>query len=200
MDSFVNPSRFINDIDPQLTSVRVEGGRSTGSRQLLWGDDDALVRRPWDDYESDKPYTGYRAWGSEYPRRSDRMQNSRPVAGQFMADAKPKVTAPRKAEVAVNPFTPSFERKLREGGRWKNVSKALTSGGRAQTPSEVQASAGAGQGGQLAEGSVIEHQRFGKGTVVKLEGNGENRKATVNFEQSGQKQLLLKFAKFTIVG
>lgn len=200
MDSFVNPSRFINDIDPQFTSVRVEGGRSTGSRQLLWGDDDALVRRPWDDYESDKPYTGYRAWGSEYPRRSDRMQNSRPVAGQFMADAKPKVTAPRKAEVAVNPFTPSFERKLREGGRWKNVSKALTSGGRAQTPSEVQASAGAGQGGQLAEGSVIEHQRFGKGTVVKLEGNGENRKATVNFEQSGQKQLLLKFAKFTIVG
>lgn len=53
--------------------------------------------------------------------------------------------------------------------------------------------------GGLQEGVKIEHQRFGVGTVVKLEGSGENAKATVEFVNSGRKQLLLKFAKFTVV-
>ena len=52
----------------------------------------------------------------------------------------------------------------------------------------------------LKEGNVIEHQRFGIGTVVKVEGSGENTKATVAFKNAGTKQLLLKFAKYTIVG
>ena len=52
----------------------------------------------------------------------------------------------------------------------------------------------------LKEGNVIEHQRFGIGTVVKVEGSGENMKATVAFKNAGTKQLLLKFAKYTIVG
>ena len=52
----------------------------------------------------------------------------------------------------------------------------------------------------LKEGNVIEHQRFGIGTVVKVEGSGENTKATVNFKNAGVKQLLLKFARYTIVG
>ena len=54
--------------------------------------------------------------------------------------------------------------------------------------------------GRLVEGAKIEHQRFGVGTVLKLEGSGENAKATVQFVNSGTKQLLLKFAKFTIIG
>ena len=52
----------------------------------------------------------------------------------------------------------------------------------------------------LKEGNVIEHQRFGVGKVIKLEGSGENTKATVEFRNAGTKQLLLKFAKYTIVG
>ena len=51
----------------------------------------------------------------------------------------------------------------------------------------------------LKEGSVIEHQRFGVGKVLKLEGTGENQKATVQFKNTGLKQLLLKFARFTIM-
>ena len=51
----------------------------------------------------------------------------------------------------------------------------------------------------LKEGNVIEHQRFGIGTVIKIEGSGENTKATVAFKNAGTKQLLLKFAKYTIV-
>ena len=51
----------------------------------------------------------------------------------------------------------------------------------------------------LKEGSVIEHERFGLGTVLKIEGSGENTKATVEFKNLGTKQLLLKFARFSVV-
>ena len=51
----------------------------------------------------------------------------------------------------------------------------------------------------LHEGAVIEHQRFGIGTIVKLEGSGDNEKATVEFRNVGTKQLLLKFAKFNVL-
>ncbi len=51
----------------------------------------------------------------------------------------------------------------------------------------------------LREGNVIEHQRFGIGTVKKVEGSGENTKATVAFKNAGTKQLLLKFARYTII-
>ena len=51
----------------------------------------------------------------------------------------------------------------------------------------------------LREGNVIEHQRFGIGTVIKMEGSGENTKATVAFKNAGTKQLLLKFARYAII-
>lgn len=51
----------------------------------------------------------------------------------------------------------------------------------------------------LAENMLIEHQRFGKGKVTKIEGVGDGRKATVLFDQFGEKQLVLKFAKVRVV-
>lgn len=61
------------------------------------------------------------------------------------------------------------------------------------------ADAGANMSG-LQEGSTIKHERFGIGTVTALSGDADSRKATVEFENSGTKQLLLKFARFQIVG
>ncbi len=192
MDGFVNPSRFLNDIDTRFTKTTVEGGRFSGNSQNTWAERDSFSDRLWSkDYEIDRPYTGYREFGNTYQRQSNRMQNSRPVAGQFMADPQPKVTKPRRAEGAVNPFSSSFERKLQQEGRWAKVSKAITNGGRALTGQNDVA---------LKEGNIIEHQRFGRGTVVKIEGAGENLKATVDFDSTGRKQLLLKFARYTIVG
>ena len=51
----------------------------------------------------------------------------------------------------------------------------------------------------LQESMIIEHQRFGKGTVVKIEGNEDGRKATIEFDEYGKKQLVLKFAKLRIL-
>ncbi len=53
--------------------------------------------------------------------------------------------------------------------------------------------------GSLAPGTVVEHQRFGRGTVIRTEGSGENEKATVQFQNTGIKQLLLKFARLKVV-
>ena len=49
----------------------------------------------------------------------------------------------------------------------------------------------------VAVGTRILHERFGKGVVTAVEGSGIDTKATVNFENVGVKQLLLRFAKFT---
>ena len=117
------------------------------------------------------------------------MQNPRPVATQFRADPKPRQIPVRKPEPAVDPFSDSFKRQLNSvsNGRFKPVSRV------AATPTINQ------QSSSLCEGTTIEHQRFGIGKVVKIEGTGDNEKATVEFRNAGTKQLLLKFAKFRIV-
>ena len=122
--------------------------------------------------------------------RNEWMQNPRPVATQFRADPKPRQVAPRRPEPQVDPFSPSFKRQLdmASGGRFKPVSM-----------SSPAVSSSLSSSSALREGVVIEHQRFGIGTVVKLEGTGDNEKATVEFRNLGTKQLLLKFAKFNIV-
>ena len=198
---FDTPSRFLRDIDPSLMTI--EGSFEGG------------------DYEHNRSYTGTREWGGGgYGGRRPglgRIQNSRPVASQFMADEKPKIASPRRPEAAVDPFTESFKRQLAaSGGNLRRVSEALRNGGRAMPSTNGAHPAGNSQASTpdisrratsssptsspLAEGNVIEHQRFGIGTVVKVEGSGENTKATVDFRNVGTKQLLLKFAKYRIIG
>jgi len=123
-------------------------------------------------------FGGQKAFGGS--RSASWMQNPRPVATQFKADPKPRAVAPRQPEKPVDPFGPNFKR----------VYNAVAPRPMASDPST----------GDLREGSTIEHQRFGVGTVIKIEGTGENTKATVQFRNVGTKQLLLKFAKFKIIG
>ena len=121
-------------------------------------------------------YGGY-CGGSRSP---EWMQNPRPVATQFKADPKPRMVAPRQPEKPVDPFGPNFKR----------VYNAVAPRKMASEPNA----------GDLREGCTIEHQRFGVGRVLKIEGTGENTKATVEFRNAGTKQLLLKFAKFKVIG
>jgi DNA helicase II / ATP-dependent DNA helicase PcrA len=51
----------------------------------------------------------------------------------------------------------------------------------------------------LEPGMRVEHDRFGEGKVISVEGNGSNQKAIIHFHQAGQKQLLLKFARLKIL-
>ena len=54
--------------------------------------------------------------------------------------------------------------------------------------------------GQLTVGNIVEHSRFGKGEVLKIEGKGADMKAEINFEVGGVKKLLLRFAKLEVLG
>ncbi|MDD6553037.1 MAG: 3'-5' exonuclease [Prevotellaceae bacterium] len=158
-------------------------------------------RMPWDDddYEPNKPYVSNPEYQRGVPRYSNRMQNSRPVASQFMADPKPKITHPRRPEAAVDPFSEGFKRKLVEhGGSLRRLNDAMTNGGRAVSPAA--SSASHVSAALLQPGTKVEHQRFGIGTVVQVVGSGENEKATIDFENSGRKQLLLKFARLSVIG
>ena len=52
---------------------------------------------------------------------------------------------------------------------------------------------------QLPTGTQVEHQRFGKGVVVQVEGAGNDKKATIKFAGVGEKKLLLRFAKLKVI-
>lgn len=198
------PSRFINEIDPLLienecASSQVSESRFTVSRERLRRD-----KTPIDnEFSIDRPYHGTTALDNDYRRGvNPRTQNNRPVASQFMADSQYNITHLHRREKVVDPFTPAFKQRLAaSGGNLRKISDAMTNGGRALgRGNPVVSDASASNANEvLHEGCVIEHQRFGIGTVVKIEGVGENMKATVDFKNVGQKQLLLKFARYTLL-
>ena len=214
---FDNPSRFIDEIDGKLIDCLDEAGGSLfgsmsesrlgsrsgsmfGSRadsmsdQPEWARAQRL-RRPWED--------------AEQPRYSSRYQNSKPVASQFVADPKPSLfddepeTSCTSGRSSLSEGNFKSVRALNAAKRYMETHSSHpasrgTGSSAASVSSSTASSAGSSSCG-LQEGMKIEHQRFGRGTVLKIEGTGENTKATVEFVHSGTKQLLLKYAKFTVV-
>ena len=200
---FDNPSRFIDEIDGKLIDSLDEAGVSlfgSMSDQPEWARAQR-PRRPWED--------------AEQPRYSSRYQNSKPVASQFVADPKPSLFDDEPETSRTSGRSSVSGRSSLSEGNFKSV-RALNAAKRymethsshpasrgtgssaASVSSSTASSAGSSSCG-LQEGMKIEHQRFGRGTVLKIEGTGENTKATVEFVHSGTKQLLLKYAKFTVV-
>lgn len=214
---FDNPSRFIDEIDGKLIDSKDEAGGSLfgsmsesrlgsrsgsmfGSRADSMSDQPEWARaqrsrRPWED--------------AEQPRYSSRYQNSKPVASQFVADPKPSLfddepeTSHTSGRSSLSEGNFKSVRALNAAKRYMETHSShpasrSTGTSAASVSSSAASSAGSSSCG-LQEGMKIEHQRFGRGTVLKIEGTGENTKATVEFVHSGTKQLLLKYAKFTVV-
>ncbi len=125
------------------------------------------------------------------------MQNRHPVATQFRADPKPRSVPPRREEPPVDPFSSSFKRLLNPTPAPSRKPQVAVGGSPVVSGGSSVAPGGSSHG--LSPSTVIEHQRFGIGTVISVEGEGENAKATVQFRNVGTKQLLLKFAKYTII-
>ena len=189
---FDNPSRFIDEIDSKLIDSQDEAvGSLFGSRADSSSDQPEWARaqrprRPWED--------------AEQPRYSSRYQNSKPVASQFVADPKPSLSEGNfKSVRALNAAKRYMETHSSHPASRSTGSAASSLSSAASSVSSSAASSAGSSSCGLQEGMKIEHQRFGRGTVLKIEGTGENTKATVEFVHSGTKQLLLKFAKFTVV-
>lgn len=125
-------------------------------------------------------YGGRMPWDRDRSGYGRNYQNSKPVASQFIADPKPGFKSVRAVK--------AVHRIMGDTASSSSVALAGSSASKASSAA-----------GSLSEGCRIEHQRFGIGKVLKIEGTGENTKATVEFQNAGTKQLLLKFAKFTIL-
>ena len=220
---FDNPSRFIDEIDGKLIDCQDEAGGSLfgsmsesrlGSRSgsMFGSRTDSMSDQP----EWARAQRPPRPWeNAEQPRYSSRYQNSKPVASQFVADPKPSLFDDEPETSRTSGRSSVSGRSSLSEGNFKSV-RALNAAKRymeahsshpasrgtgssaASVSSSTASSAGSSSCG-LQEGMKIEHQRFGRGTVLKIEGTGENTKATVEFVHSGTKQLLLKYAKFTVV-
>lgn len=167
---FDNPSRFIDEIDASL----IEGGEEAPESSFGGG------RSSFGGYGSEGGYGGRMPWDRDRSGYGRHYQNSKPVASQFIADPKPGFKSVRAVK--------AVHRIMGDTASSSSVALAGSSASKASSAA-----------GSLSEGCRIEHQRFGIGTVLKIEGTGENTKATVEFQNAGTKQLLLKFAKFTIL-
>ena len=205
---FGNPSRFIKEIDSAFIQEDSEmphddnGFGSSGYGRGGYGNGGYGGRMPWDNHSISsqfkpdrKDYSdgeddfrtsgrgGYRTSGRDDFRSSSRDDFR--TSGRSGSGLDSRFKSVRGLETA---------RRIMDSSS-SSLGSSSSSGGSAFGSST--SSAGSGR---LVEGAKIEHQRFGVGTVLKLEGSGENAKATVQFVNSGTKQLLLKFAKFTIIG
>ena len=175
---FDNPSRFIEEIDSELIE-----GEGMPSRSSFGG----FGRRS--SYGSDRS-SGRGSYGSEGGYGGRMPWDSKSVSSQFKADAKPSYTSPKPKPSA---SAASSSSSLKPASVASSSPKPASSSSSSLKPASSSSSS-------LQEGCKIEHQRFGIGEVLKIEGTGENAKATVAFAHAGTKQLLLKFAKYTIIG
>ena len=212
---FGNPSRFIKEIDSAFIQEDSEmphddnGFGSSGYGRGGYGNGGYGGRMPWDNHSissqfkpDKKDYSdgeddfrtngrgGYRTSGRDDFRSSGRDDFR--TSGRSGSGLDSRFKSVRGLEAARR-IMDSSSSSL--GSSSSSLDSSSSSSGSAFGSST--SSAGSGR---LVEGAKIEHQRFGVGTVLKLEGSGENAKATVQFVNSGTKQLLLKFAKFTIIG
>ena len=108
---------------------------------------------------------------------------------------RPAFTSPFQQPRAVEKEEPSFISPVAQAQQRQRLTKVETT-----TSTPASSSAPASDLSGLRVGAKVRHDRFGEGEVIAIEGDGGNAKATVAFTHFGQKQLLLKFARLTIIG
>ena len=202
---FGNPSRFIKEIDSAFIQEDSEmphddnGFGSSGYGRGGYGNGGYGGRMPWDNHSISSQFKPDRKDYSD--GEDDFRTNGR---GGYRTSGRDDFRSSSRDDFGSS-SRDDFRTSGRSGSgldsRFKSV-RGLEAARRimGSSSSSLGSSSSSRGSGRLVEGAKIEHQRFGVGTVLKLEGSGENAKATVQFVNSGTKQLLLKFAKFTIIG
>lgn len=203
---FGNPSRFIKEIDSAFIQEDSEmphddnGFGSSGYGGRMPWDNHSISsqfkpdRKDYSDGEDDfrtNGRGGYRTSGRDDFRSSGR--------DDFRSSSRDDFRTSGRSGSGLDSRFKSV-RGLEAARRIMDSSSSSLDSSSSSSGSAFGSSTSSAGSGRLVEGTKIEHQRFGVGTVLKLEGSGENAKATVQFVNSGTKQLLLKFAKFTIIG
>ena len=95
---------------------------------------------------------------------------------------------------------PSADRPQREGPKEQIIAPTVPRNLKRVSGTTVSPSVAPGAGiTGVQPGQTIEHERFGIGQVIRVEGSGDNAKATIHFRNAGDKQLLLRFARFKVI-
>lgn len=167
---FDTPSRFLNDLDRRYLQIHKDNQ---------------------EDYESSY---SHRTSSSSFSSRT----TSSPFASRTSSPSLSSSRMPYGASTSAVPY-----------GQNRQIAPVRTSINKpaprpvVASPSRIASNATLPQGGNgekaLTVGCKMKHERFGIGTVLRLEGEGENQKAWVEFVNAGKKQLLLKFARFTVI-
>lgn len=205
---FGNPSRFIKEIDSAFIQEDSEmphddnGFGSNGYGRGGYGNGGYGGRMPWDNHSISSQFKPDRKDYSD--SEDDFRTNGRGgyrTSGRddFRSSSRDDFRTSGRAGSGLDSRFKSV-RGLEAARRIMGSSSSSLGSSSSSSGSAFGSSTSSAGSGRLVEGAKIEHQRFGVGTVLKLEGSGENAKATVQFVNSGTKQLLLKFAKFTIIG
>lgn len=168
------PSRFIKDIDPHYI------------QHVMQDMDEAQFGDNWNKYRalSFGDRTSFRRKENRSDDRSDNYHSTSKqeyTSSAFNNSANGQTLSKDRNHSSFKKLTTEFKQPIRS-----TIS---------EEKSPIQTSVGG-----LSQGTIIDHQRFGRGEVQRIEGKGENLKVTVKFEGGvGTKQLLVKFARFTIV-
>ena len=205
---FGNPSRFIKEIDSAFIQEDSEmphddnGFGSSGYGRGGYGNGGYGGRMPWDNHSISSQFKPDRkdySDGEDDFRTSGRGGYRTSGRDDFRSSGRDDFRTSGRSGSGLDSRFKSV-RGLEAARRIMDSSSSSLGSSSSSSGSAFGSSTSSAGSGRLVEGAKIEHQRFGVGTVLKLEGSGENAKATVQFVNSGTKQLLLKFAKFTIIG
>ena len=164
------PSRFLKDIDRGYISLPEATPSAT----------------PWG------KTSGQSSWGSSGTPRFVQSSHVRSYQDTPKPATTPRFATTQRPQA---PTTPPV--------RTVVTPRTVVNESRVETPRRLvspNAVQGASRVAQLSAGQFIEHERFGVGEVLRVEGTGENVKALINFKNAGEKQLLLKFARFRVLG
>ena len=191
---FCTPSRFLRDIDPQYLHIDKQlsdFSRPAYPRSNSFGRWDYV---PGEEY-IDRLHTSSakRYWMEEEPKTKPVVQHTKfRAAGSTI---RPSGTTGIGTASQTGRNTSGIGSTLSQTntippGRFKRVNSTLVS---------PASKSGGAPSSSIQAGQKIQHERFGIGEVIKVEGSGDNAKATISFLHAGEKQLLLRFARFKVI-
>ena len=186
---FSNPSRFLKDIDPHYLNMP-DAGVPTRREPSEASRGERLPFSSWrnpdcDNYQSSSPYEQRMATSRQSSFRDDELADRGYSSSSGYRHYEERT--PFRQQATPPPVRPTIPQGMKRvvptpaSQRPASATQPLPSGG-------------------LQAGQVIEHERFGIGNVLRVEGTGDNMKATIRFRNVGEKQLLLRFARFKVVG
>lgn len=182
---FSNPSRFLKDIDSRYLNMP-DAGIPAKRESADFSRNERLPFSSWrnpdsGNYQSSFHHERPATIGSQSTFRNNELADPTCFSGQNRYGRYEERTPFQRSDspLSVRPVVPQGMKRVNNSS---HPSQSVSSSNHS-----------------LRIGQIIEHERFGIGEVLNVEGTGDNSKATIRFQHVGDKQLLLRFARFKVI-